>query len=209
MCRKIHLLIPNRIWQSRKIIWTRETFYVSRGETLVDTIPLNEILDVTEMNEESVSPKNLAAGSTRTLRSHTSASIFSERILLDKSDSKDSMDRDSRKGAKGHRSGMLQIKTVPDGFNFGRSYYFKVSADCSSREIVGNLSRSAKSARKRSENKSRFKRSQDYVRSYQESFLFQIFVALLILLVSSPPPLPSPHAAGASSPPRHHSRRRL
>ena len=103
--------------------------------------------------------------------------------MLDRSDTKDSVDRDSRKYMKGHRSGILQIKTVPDGFNFGRSYYFKAGAEVPCRNIVDNLSSAAKAARKRAENKSRFKRSQDFVKTYQESFAFQILVAVLILLV--------------------------
>ena len=100
------------------------------------------------------------------------------------------MDRFDTKEGEAKKSltnrGILQIKTVPDGFNFGRAYYFKENNETSCRRIVSELSKDAETARKLFEKKSRFKQTQEFVRVYQEAFPFQITVALLIVMVSRP-----------------------
>jgi hypothetical protein len=140
---------------------------------------MNEILDVTEMNEEPFTSRSLNSPSSRAVRT-----FFSERMMLERAESH--VERDPKKFFKGHRSAILQIKTMPDGFNFGRTYYFKPSAEIPCRNIVEHLSSAANSARLRAENKSRFKKNQEFVKGYQESLPYQILVAFLILLVSIP-----------------------
>ncbi len=43
----------------------------------------------------------------------------------------ETLDRESRRVSKGHQPCLLQIKTAPDGFNFGRMYYLKADVDVS------------------------------------------------------------------------------
>ena len=164
---------------------------------MVDTIPLNEIISVSEMKDETVSLRSLKGSSSVLLRS---ASVISDRVLMDQLDIKETLERKSATAAKAHRPNILQIKTAPDGFNFGRTYYLKASIDVpgQGQVIVTDLSQAAKLAKARMDRKSRFLRSQEIVRYFQESLVFQIIVAFLILLVRSadvphpPPPLSHP-----------------
>ena len=95
-------------------------------------------------------------------------------------------ERDIKK--KGHKHNIIQLKTVPEGFNNGKVYYLKaVNVDEASRTIVLHLMSSARSARDRVERKSRFQKSKEAVRSVQSSFAFQSLVALLIMLVRKHP----------------------
>ncbi len=179
----------NSIWQSRNVVRTQDTLYIARAETLVDTIPLNEIISVAEMNDESHSLQSLK-GSSISLRS---TSGISDRVLMEQLNAKETLDRESKKTAtKGHRPNILQIKTAPDGFNFGRTYYLKTGIDILGQTIVADLLQATKLAKARSNRKSRFIKSQETVRYFQESLVFQIFVASLIMLVRLPPhPTPS------------------
>jgi hypothetical protein len=154
---------------------------------LVDTIPLNEIISVSEMNNDEAIPLRSLKGSSQTIL--RSSSVISDRVLLeqidvDRESKRETVDRDSKRtAAKGHRLNILQIKTAPDGFNFGRTYYFKANIDVPGQAIVADLLHSSKVAKERMDRKSRFLKSQEIVRYFQESVVFQIIVAFLILLV--------------------------
>ena len=81
------------------------------------------------------------------------------------------------------RENVLQLKTVPEGFNFGRIYYFNAGLERSGPVIVEKLSGAVRDARIRFERKSRYEKSQEAVRCVQESTIFQTLVAGLIMLV--------------------------
>ena len=94
------------------------------------------------------------------------------------------LDRESKKKSLKHS--IIQLKTVPDGFNFGKVYYLKgAHVDTPSRVVVAQLWEAAKSAKDRVERKSRFRKSQEAVLRLQSSLAFQSFVAVLIILVPS------------------------
>ena len=78
----------------------------------------------------------------------------------------------------------LQLKTSISGFNAGRIYYIKAQSASTEADLLDNLLNSIREAKIRVERKSRFEKSQEAVRSVQESHLFQMTVASLILLVS-------------------------
>ena len=48
----ITLISDNREWSRRLMVWTEDTLFVAREKTLVESIPLHEILSVEEMNED-------------------------------------------------------------------------------------------------------------------------------------------------------------
>lgn len=77
----------------------------------------------------------------------------------------------------------LQISTVDDGYNSGRSYYFKAQSDELCQEIVSSLQIIAKAARKRAQAWSWFRRAQSKVRRVNDSTPFQLGVAFLIITV--------------------------
>ena len=77
----------------------------------------------------------------------------------------------------------LQISTVDDGYNSGRSYYFKAQSDELCQEIVSSLQIISKAARKRAQAWSWFRRAQSKVRRVNDSTPFQLGVAFLIITV--------------------------
>ena len=152
-------------------MWTNDTLYVARGDTLVETIPLHEILSITEMKEDpdfrcATQPQKLSKGSSRVYTQEQS-----------------STETDSTTNWTGGRENTLQLKTVPEGFNFGRIYYFNAGLERSGPVIVEKLSEAVRDARIRFERKSRYEKSQEAVRCVQESTIFQTLVAGLIMLV--------------------------
>ena len=68
----------------------------------------------------------------------------------------------------------------------GRTYYLQVSSAEECNRVVEELRRLAKTARKESEAKTRFRRSQDRMRRVLESSVFQKFSAFIIFAVRTP-----------------------
>ena len=139
----------------------------------METIPLHEILSITEMKEDPNDPRSLSS-SNKSIRNPGSSRQFSEQLA----------DIDSLMSWTAGRENVLQLKTVPEGFNFGRIYYFNAGLERSGPVIVEKLSEAVRDARIRFERKSRYEKSQEAVRSVQESTVFQTLVAGLIMLVS-------------------------
>ena len=139
----------------------------------METIPLHEILSITEMKEDpefavrSLAQSKLVKGASRNFTSDQSNTVI-----------------ETMMNWTGGRENVLQLKTVPEGFNFGRIYYFNAGLERSGPVIVEKLSEAVRAARIRFERKSRYEKSQEAVRSVQESTVFQTLVAGLIMLVS-------------------------
>ena len=77
----------------------------------------------------------------------------------------------------------FMVKTVPDGHNSGRTYYFQTSSADSFSELTRHLMLNAKVARKRAAYNTRFTKSQYAIRKIFNSSMFQYFSALLIVMV--------------------------
>jgi hypothetical protein len=78
------------------------------------------------------------------------------------------------------QSNVIQIKTDREGHNSGRTYYFRTKTPDEDGQLVTTLSRLAKSAKIKAENKSRFQRNQLHVRTVYNSQPFQYLIAALI-----------------------------
>ena len=78
----------------------------------------------------------------------------------------------------------LQIQTVPDGFNSGRTYYLRATNETECREIVRELTLLSIKARNFAESRSRWLRYQQKVYFFYHSLPFQTFICLSILTVS-------------------------
>ncbi len=78
---------------------------------------------------------------------------------------------------------IVQISTLEQGFNSGRTYYLKAESKEECDSISAELGCKACSARRKAEGKSRFIRSQDSVRKFYSSKPFQILSAVLIITV--------------------------
>jgi hypothetical protein len=79
---------------------------------------------------------------------------------------------------------VLQIETIPEGYNSGRIYRirFKTPRDFDATIIL--ITRLAATARERAEAKTRFRKSQDSVNRIFSSNLLQRFLAILIAAVT-------------------------
>ena len=80
-------------------------------------------------------------------------------------------------------SNALMITTIPQGHNSGRTYYLQAESAPLCTELVAQLAKVSRSARKRAEAKTQFAKSQFKVREIFESPPFQLVSALLIISV--------------------------
>jgi hypothetical protein len=78
----------------------------------------------------------------------------------------------------------LQLQTVEDGYNSGRTYYLQASSDERCKTICDSITRHARRARRAAEAQSRLRRAQSVVLAVYESTPFQSAIAVLILAVS-------------------------
>ncbi len=77
----------------------------------------------------------------------------------------------------------FQIATDSNGYNSGRSYYLQAASESQKQEIINHLQVFARSARKKAEVKSYFRKTQDRVQAWYTSRQFQTGAALLIVAV--------------------------
>ena len=172
------------------MVWTSNTLYIASGEALIDTVPLHEILAVTEMKDDtgmtSRTPNTILKSGRESL---DLVRFFNPSLKSDSSEvtqSRISMEGDmhKRKLSKvGHKTTTMQIKTIPDGFNLGKTYYIRPSTNGSNEFIISSLLSVVKSAKKRFHRRSMIAKSQDMMKAAQGSFPFQMLMALLIMTV--------------------------
>jgi hypothetical protein len=172
--------------------------YVARGDVLVDTIPLHEIISVEEMKDDPDTARNTQTTLTTAMSTERSVSFSETASSRNMASDKD---QQKKNASKSSRQSILQVKTALDGFNFGRIYYLKPSIRSSGANIVRHLLGAVSTAKAIVERKSRFQKSQEMVRGVQESLAFQIMVAILIILVREPPHFDArPHSAHTRRP---------
>ena len=167
---------------------------------MTDSIPLHEIDDVVLMDDNSEQSPNLSSSKLSSLIKRENPSDFIVPSLFDSQ----RVDRSQATTSNSHATGgegahleflaqsrlsnLLQIKTLSEGVNSGRTYYIttRSSPDAadSRQSLVKQLSAHARIARRKAEAKSRFQRSQDKVKAVQSSRLFQLSMAALIIAVS-------------------------
>ena len=162
----------HRSWQARNMVWTKRFIFFSRtGEKVtIDTVPLHEILSLTSDHRR------------KRLNSALSLSAGSERIM---SSPKIRSSHSSLRNVLAN-SPLFQIKTIPDGFNSGRTYSLQCESEEQLHNIMDLLEKNIHDAKKRVEARSRLRKSQDKVRKVYTSMLFQCGVAVLIMAVRMP-----------------------
>ncbi len=77
----------------------------------------------------------------------------------------------------------IQITTIPDGFNFGKTYYLRAPCNNKKQEFVQKLSMAMHIAKLRAHRMSVFQKVQGAVKRVQESFAFQMTIAVFIIAV--------------------------
>ena len=100
----------------------------------------------------------------------------------DSAPQKNSHARLSVSGSLGNQKSMIKIKTEPDGFNSGRTYYVRVKSDLQS-VAASKLCAIWRSAKQSKEAVTRFKKNQEFVRKIYTSAPSQYMIAALISTV--------------------------
>jgi hypothetical protein len=160
---------------------------------VVDSIPLSEIDDVMEMNDEPIQANKYSKkGSLRLTPSKT-----------DYAEIPDSCNKDEETAGGGKKflvqaqSNILQIKTAIDGYNSGKTYYLSTrhtaNPDLNRQIIISQLDVKVKAARRKAEAKSRFQKTQEQVQAVQGSLSFQLTMAVFIMVVILPDAFGSLH----------------
>jgi hypothetical protein len=180
------LIGANRKWDHRRIVWTRDQFYVTRINSLeaVEAIPLNEIQAVVEMNDEPDTVLKQPSFLTRPKNSVVENNEEPVEASRDSNAAEASLfSRNSTTNC------VLQIKTMMDSVIAGRTLYLSTRHDHNSEQqrqaIVSTLSDAVAVARKKALVLSSFQKSQEKVRRVQGSLAFQMAMAALIILVST------------------------
>jgi hypothetical protein len=149
----------------RRVVWTKTRIYLTfvSEDTVFDSIPLAEIASIQQINE-----------TTRSEASNLNSSQQQPRQSPVKS-------ADSSQTRFQHA---LQLKTISDGFNSGRTYNLQAASDEQCRVVCESLTRLARRAREDAATISSIRRAQARVAAVYESTLFQSGVALLIIAVN-------------------------
>ena len=170
--------------------------YIACGETLVDTVPLHEILAVSEMNDDTALTSRLPSSASAKFTLNGPSSEFSRacssaaRTGSSERTTKANLEHDAnmsrgmlRASGIGNKFSTVHIKTTLDGFNFGKTYYLRPASKCSVQLLVSELASAVKFAKERLHRKSIVAKSQDCVKRVHGSFAFQMLMALLIMTV--------------------------
>ena len=142
---------------------------------MVDTIPLHEIVNVSEMNEDNVFSSSRASKITMSSHSLSPCESFEN----EKSDLRQSLEIKSRKPS----ARQLQLKTVANGFNGGRTYYIRTLCNSSSDNFLEELTQAIRIAQKHVNRQSWSIKCQETVRRLQESTPFQSCIVFFIITV--------------------------
>ena len=142
---------------------------------MVDTIPLHEIVNVSEMNEDNVFSSSRASKITMSSHSLSPCESFEN----EKSDLRQSLEIKSRKPS----ARQLQLKTVANGFNGGRTYYIRTLCNSTSDNFLEELTQAIRIAQKHVNRQSWSIKCQETVRRLQESTPFQSCIVFFIITV--------------------------
>ena len=150
-------------WQKRRLVCTKSKLYIALlGEDLVrDSIPLSEVSSIEIMRDSSHAP------------------IQTKKSLRDSFLSK-ALEREESMMAVS----AFQIRTVADGFNSGRIYYFQVDSKEERDATIEKIRIIADGAKIKAVETSRYIKFQILARTLYESTPFQILSTSLIILVS-------------------------
>ncbi len=83
-----------------------------------------------------------------------------------------------------HGEHRIQVSTEPGGYNSGRAYYILTNSELRLDEILRDMRKGVREARKRRDNRTLFQRIQLHTRKIYESSASQALIILLIALVN-------------------------
>ena len=151
----------------RRVVWTKKMIYLTfvREDTVFDSIPLAEIASIQQINEPARNESStVSLLSTQQPRQSAAKSADSSQTRFQYA---------------------LQLKTIPDGFNSGRTYNLQAASDEQCRTVCESILRLSRRAREEAAATSSIRRAQARVAAMYESTAFQSGVAVLIIAVIS------------------------
>ena len=163
-------------WQDRRVAYskTRLLFTLIGDDDMIrDQIPLHEIKKIEIMSRATDIDLDTRARQNDDERHQSVSSMGSNHIVS----SRTSGDRDDACPK------VIQIETIPDGYNSGRVYYLKTESTECCESIVEELRSYAKAAKERKAGNSSFQKLQTIELPIHDSIPFQIVSALLIIAV--------------------------
>jgi hypothetical protein len=167
---------------------------------IMDSIPLHEIEEIMEMNEDVMiqSAKSQSLTPTTIAQSKLTGNHQDFPDPVNNDDCTANYDRSTGVSSttakkftvQAQLSNIIQIKTAVDGYNLGKTYYISTressNPEQSRQSILAQLNASVKAARRNTDAKSRFRKSQEKVQMVQSSIAFQLAMAFLITVVMLP-----------------------
>jgi hypothetical protein len=189
----------SRSWQSRRIIWTDSYIVFSRvdREMLIDSIPLCEIKSV-EQWKENVRDSNGQTVKDDSPQTHFQNSLQKKLSFINRPVGVGSFGQKNNSAAidldlqptetvigtevpsRTLHCNVIQMKTVPEGHNSGRTYYLRTKDAEDSVKLMTALPSLVKSAKNLADKKSRFEKNQLLVRSVYTSRTVQYLMAAMI-----------------------------
>lgn len=164
-------LVSSYEWKPMSIALTSSALFFSRPgeEVLRDLIPLSEVVDVKKRHDipgedfmrATESESSGAHGSNKSMRIKRISSLMSKE--------------------RNETLQIVQIRTVENGFNSGRSYYLKVETEEGCNEWVSALRAQVdKAVMQKKAGPNVFRRLRFHLRRFYRNIVFQSAVALLI-----------------------------
>jgi hypothetical protein len=153
-------------------------------EDEIDFIPLAEVVSIDEMyaTEDVEGHGSFSRGfNHRILKQGTNLSR--ERLGNSKKFRGTDSDSEYENDTSRIFVNAFQIATMPDGYNSGRSYYLQADSSQLKQKIITLLQQLAKSARKRADETTWFRKIQMRVRTVYLHWIFQSAAAFLIVAV--------------------------
>jgi hypothetical protein len=194
-------------------VWTRDSLYVAppNSTRAIETLPLNEIQAVVEMNDEPESNSKQLSFLNRkcshkddddgSFRDSRPRSLVNRARTLhsDKKQDDDGMFREKENSPTAQDASLfsrnstancdLQVKTVVESVIAGRTLYLSTRNDANPEQqrqtVVTSLSNAVVIAQRKALAMSHFQKTQEQVRWLQGSTAFQMCMAALIMMVTS------------------------
>jgi predicted RNA-binding protein YlxR (DUF448 family) len=173
-----------RQWQLRRVVITKKgiSFALMDHEDEIDFIPLAEVASIDQMCGAEDIEDNQAVSRDSNNRKLKQKSLFGSSSAVSLNAIEEN-DEEEKKNTSRLFVNAFQIATVPDGYNSGRSYYLQADSSQLKQEVMTLLQELAKSARKKANETTWFRRLQLRVREVYVHWIFQTSAALLIIAV--------------------------
>ena len=187
-----------RTWQKRRVVWTKDVIVFARDnqDVVIDKVPMQEVKLVHDMMNEIVPRKASLLATISTSLTSLPVEPKSETPKQSEKDLSSGSAKYTRSASSFNHSeaasaalegrgylNTLQIQTIEDGFNSGRTYYLRASSENVCKNTVRELTSLSIKARLSAQSRSKWMKYQLRVCTVYNSLPFQTIVCLTIFTV--------------------------